>query len=98
MTLYQLIEIIKTETIHRPRTTTFLIYSKFFIYGIVSFSVTFFYKLNIIILFFDVFQIMYNNDMKYLIDNEYQASRRPFSRLQSPDFAKTHGVYSLIIF
>jgi len=32
--------------------------------------------------------------MKYLIDNEYHASRTPCSRPQSPDFANTYSVYA----
>ena len=47
------------------------------------------YELNIIILLFDIFQIIYNIDMKYLIDNVYHAPRRPSSRPQSLDFAVT---------
>jgi len=35
------------------------------------------YELNIIILLFDIFQKMYNIDMKHLIDNEYHISHVP---------------------
>jgi len=38
--------------------------------------------LNIIILWFDIFQIIYNIDMKYLIDNLYHADTPPGDRVQ----------------
>jgi len=49
------------------------------------------YELNIIILLFDIFQIIYNIDMKYLIYNVYHDPRRPSSTPQSPDLAITHS-------
>jgi len=49
----------------------------------VSVFYKFYYELNIIIFLFNIFQIIYNIYMKYLIDNE--APRMPCSRTQSPD-------------
>lgn len=56
------------------------------------------YQLNIIILLFSIFQIIYSIDMKYLINNVYSIPPPlgPSLRPQSSDLAITHTVYALI--